>query len=182
MANPLRDRRTPKELAASKQVIDFSLKVADFDHLAAIVRADLETLDTAKLPSGWRETPVTGRLQFGFADAQDGLPQLVGEVSATITAVCQRCLAPLSLPLRVELKLLFADDAAAAGGDGFEVWELEDESLRPQDLVEEALIMALPMAAMHDEDACHGPEDTERGEDEMVRPFANLRSQMEQEN
>ena len=30
MGNPLLDRRSPKELAASEQVIDFSMKISDF--------------------------------------------------------------------------------------------------------------------------------------------------------
>ncbi|NIL92977.1 MAG: hypothetical protein GTO71_00705 [Woeseiaceae bacterium] len=182
MGNPLRDRRTPKELAASRQVIDFAIKITDLEQLTAIVEGDLETLDPDKLPSGWRETQATGQLRFGFADAQEALPQLEGEVSATIDVVCQRCLEPLSLPLAVELKLLFAADEAVDGGDDFEVWELDEESIRPLDVVEEALIMALPLAAMHDNEKCRSPDEAEAGESVTIRPFAALKSQMEKEN
>ena len=160
MGNPLRDRRSPKELAATREVIDFSEKISDFGQLSGIVAGDLETLGPDNRPAGWRDTPVTGTLSFDFADAQNGLPVLEGEVSTTIAAVCQRCLEPFELPLNVELKLLFGDDEAAAANPGFEVWELDEEKFRPLDLVEEALIMALPMAALHvDNEACHGPED-----------------------
>ncbi len=190
MSNPLRDRRTPSELAASGQIIEFQCKIRELARLAAIVRADLETLDSGTVPPGWADAAVRGRLAFGFADAQGGLrpqgkwPALQGEVTATIDAVCQRCLQPLQLPLAAELRLLFAADAAtAAGDDGFEVWELEEDTLRPLDLVEEALIMALPLAVRHVDDAvCREPDLPDEEPGEMIRPFADLRSQMEQDD
>ena len=183
MGNPLLDRRSPKELAANKQVIDFSIKIGDFRQLAAIVQGDLDTLDADKLPPDWREKQVTGRLRFGFADAQDALPRLEGDVAATIDAVCQRCLEPMGLPLAVELNLLFADGDDAVDDDRFEIWELEEERFRPIDLVEEALIMALPLAALHETgEACREVDKEESGDADMIRPFAALKSQMEQDN
>ena len=184
MGNLLRDRRTPLEFAASRQVIEFSEKIGEFGRLAAIVEGDLATLDPDRLPSGWREMEISGRLSFGFADAQNGLPKAEGEVGGTIDMVCQRCLEPLKLPLSVELKLLFSASASTAGDDdGFDVWELEEETLRPLDVVEEALIMAMPLAAMHDEeDGCHGPDAADAGAGEKIRPFAALKAQMENDN
>jgi uncharacterized metal-binding protein YceD (DUF177 family) len=184
MGNPLRDRRTPLELAAIGQVIDFKEKVSGFEELERIVKDDLETLDPDRLPSGWRESAISGRLSFGFADAQHGLPIVEGEVSGTIDAVCQRCLEPMKLALAVKLKLLFAGDESITPDDaGYEVWELEEETLRPLDVIEEALIMAMPLAAMHDDPhGCHGPGPQEGGAEEKVRPFAALKAQMERNN
>ena len=171
------------ELAASGQVIEFTEKLGGFERLARIVEGDLETLDPDKLPSDWREQRVSGRLSFGFADAQDGLPMLQGEVTATIDAVCQRCLDAMQLPLSVELKLLFAGTESTAEDGGFESWELEDDFLRPIDIVEEALIMAMPLAAMHvDSDTCAKPEAQQAEASETIRPFAALRAQMDKEN
>jgi uncharacterized protein len=183
MGNPLRDRRTPSELAASGQVIDFSEKLSQFARLAVIVKGDLDILDPAKLPPNWRDAVVAGQLSFGFADAQNGLPGLEGEVATTIDAVCQRCLEPFQLSLDVELRLLFGrEESAAADEDGYELWELEEEKLRPLDLVEEVLIMAMPLAAMHvDDETCHEPTETGQGPGEKLRPFAALKSQMERD-
>jgi DUF177 domain-containing protein len=184
MGNPLLDRRTPLELATSRQVIEFSGKISDFERLEEIIEGDLETLDPDKLPSGWRESEIRGQLSFGFADAQNGLPMVEGEVSGTIDTVCQRCLGPLKLPLSAELRLLFADGESKSADDGeFEVWELEEETLRPLELVEEALIMAMPLAAMHeDSDTCPGADVEDGGAGEKIRPFAALKVQMENDN
>jgi uncharacterized metal-binding protein YceD (DUF177 family) len=184
MGNPLRDRRTPSEWAASGQVIEFSEKIGEFNRLERIVKGDLDALDPDKLPPDWRDKVVAGQLSFGFADAHNGLPVLAGKVSATIDAVCQRCLEAFELPLEAELRLLFGEEGVSpTEGTGYEVWQLDEDDIRPLDLVEEALIMAMPLAAMHvDSESCGGPEEQEQDSGDRIRPFAGLRSQMEDEN
>jgi uncharacterized protein len=185
MGNPLRDRRTPQELAASGQVIEISEKISSFERLAGIVGGDLDTLDPDKLPSDWRNAAVVGRLSFGFADAQQGLAALEGTVAVTIDAVCQRCLEPMQVPMAADLRLLFAaGDSDVACAEGFEVWEMEEERLRPLDLVEEVLIMSMPISALHEDDeSCAEPDiEATTGERETTRPFADLRSQLDKGN
>jgi uncharacterized metal-binding protein YceD (DUF177 family) len=51
------------------------------------------------------------------------------------------------------------------------------------DLVEEALIMAMPYAAMHvDDDVCRGPGEKVSEPGDKTRPFAALKAQMEKEH
>jgi uncharacterized metal-binding protein YceD (DUF177 family) len=184
MRNPLRERRAPSEWAASGQVFEIADKISSFERLAEIVGKDLEMLDLERRPADWRDAPVTGRLAFGFADAQERVPALEGSVAVTVDAVCQRCLGPFRLPLVVEVKLLFTagpDDVTSA--DGYEVWELDEDRLRPLDLVDEVLVMAMPLAALHvDDAACRVSKPDDRAESSTTRPFASLRSQMEKEN
>jgi len=184
MGNLLRDRRTPAELAVSGQVIEIAEELGDLEQLAEIVGSDLETLDPDKLPLNWRESPVAGQLSFGFADAQDGLPMVEGQVGVTIHAVCQRCLGVVELPLEAEFKLLLDGDAAdAADEDHYEIWELDEDTLRLLDLVEEALIMAIPLAVVHvDDTVCKQPAAIAEVARETKQPFATLRSQMDQED
>ncbi|HSG98069.1 MAG TPA: DUF177 domain-containing protein [Woeseiaceae bacterium] len=185
MGNPLRDRRTAAEWAAGSQVIEFADKLSNFEQLSVIVEADLAALADDRLPAGWRDAVVAGRLEFGFADAQRTLPCVTCRVTTTVDAVCQRCLNMFELPLQAEVDLLLLGfDQDADGYDEFEVWELEDRFLRPQDIVEELLIMAMPLAAMHTESAAckvlSSGEDV--GAEEMTTPFAALREQMAQDN
>lgn len=184
MGNPLRVRRPVTELAAKGQVIEIAEKIGTFERLAGIVEADLATLDPVKIPRGWRESTVTGRLEFGFADAQMQVASLEGEVEVTLDAVCQRCLEPFRLALAVELRLLptTVGQGVTAGAD-FEVWELDEATICPADIVEEVLIMALPLSAMHeDAEACGGYEPAEEQVEQTTRPFAALKAQLEQDN
>ena len=177
MGNPLRDRRTAAEWAAVSQVIDIDEKINGFEQLAAIVEADLAALDADKIPADWRESTVSGRLSFGFADAQQLLP--VVKCLATVTVEA------FELPLEVEANLLLLElDQEVDGYDEFEVWELEERLLRPLDIVEELLILALPFSAMHTESAaCRALPANEPGSaEEMTTPFAALREQMAEDN
>jgi uncharacterized protein len=184
MGNPLRDRRTAAEWAAVAQVIDFNDKIGDFEQLSAIVEADLAALDAAKIPADWRESVVSGRIKFGFADAQRRLPVASCRVAVNVDVVCQRCLEAFELPLEVEAELLLLElDQEVDGYEEYEVWELEEPLLRPLDIVEELLIMALPFSAMHTESAaCRAlPAAEPDGIEDMTTPFAALREQMEED-
>jgi uncharacterized metal-binding protein YceD (DUF177 family) len=188
MGNPLRDRRTAAELASDGQVIEIADQISSFESLAGIVEADLAALGPDKMPSGWRESAVLGGLQFGFADEKKRIPMVSGGASADVVAVCQRCLEPFKLQLEIELKLLLLEmEQSADGYQDYEVWELDEQTVRPQDIVEELLIMAMPLSAMHDNTAdckallsADSLDDTsdDGGTEKLVKPFAALRSQM----
>jgi len=183
MGNPLRLRRTAAEWAAAGQVIDISQKLSGFEQLGAVVEEDLAALGEAAIPSGWRDSAINARLEFGFIDARNSVPMVQCEVSATVDAVCQRCLEAFRLPLEVEAKLLLLGlDETVEGYDEFEVWELTESTLRPLDIVEELLVMSMPFSAMHrDSAACKALEEPVADSEEMTTPFAALREQMTQE-
>ena len=91
-------------------------------------------------------------LALGYAD--DGSPLLEGAVEGEVELVCQRCLGPLRQPVRVALKLaLVPEGRSPAIPAGFEAWEVPGEQQRPprvRDLVEDEVMLALPVIARHD--------------------------------
>lgn len=184
MGNPLRERRTAAEWAVSGQVIEIAEEIGNFEQLSAIIDADLAALDAARMPVDWRTSAVEGRVEFGFADAQQLLPTAALGVATTVDAVCQRCLEPFRLPLEAEANLLLLElEQTADGYDEYEVWELEETQLRPLDIVEEMLVMAMPFSAMHvDPASCRvlAPV-TQVPDQETTTPFAALREQMAQD-
>ncbi len=186
MANPLLDRVLPEELAERGQVFEFEGKVEDFRRLIEIVEADLKSVAVQIRPREWRAAPVNIRLGFGWADARREIPTLEGEISTDIVAVCQRCLEPFNLALETTLKMLLlkSADATTRVPDEFEIWEVDGDEVRPLDIVEEALIMALPLSAMHQSRDLCGPLAVNVTDEnkETARPFADLRSQMNESN
>ncbi len=183
MANPLRDRRTAADWAAAGQVIEIAEKLNGFEQLALVVEADLAALDSTKLPGHWRDSLITGSLEFGFADARGKLPRVRCRVAATLAAVCQRCLEPFELAVATETDLLLpGHEEVAEGYEDHEVWELEESMLRPLDIVEELLIMALPFSAMHvDLVSCTALSAEPDNLEKKTTPFAALRAQMTQD-
>ncbi len=180
MGNPLRERRTVSEWASVGQVIEFAEEVGFFDDLSRIIENDLAVLDADKIPEDWRNSPVSGVIRFGYLDGESSLPIVVGQVFAEIDAVCQRCLEPFRLRVASEPRLVLPDgDRNVSGTDGYEVWELDDRMLRPMDIVEELLTLAMPFAAMHEDRAeCRAVSLDEEPAEEKTRPFASLREQM----
>lgn len=183
MANLLQQRRTAAEWAASYQVIEIEEKIVYFERLASIVQSDLAALAADKVPGDWRDAPVLGQFRWGFADARQKLPSVSCELAVSVHAVCQRCLQAFRLPLDVEARLLLLDfEQTVDGYDDYEVWELQERTVRPLDIVEELLIMALPLSAMHvDMTACKALPSVVSDRQEKTTPFAALRSQMKQD-
>ncbi len=178
MGNPLRDRRVPSELAANRQVVEISNKISEFGRLAGIVAKDLSALEADRLPPDWRDSLVTGRLAFGYGGARNSIPALKGNLAVTVDAVCQRCLEPFRLSLSTEFSVLLGDAGQSAGEhDGFEVWELADDTMRLIDIVDEALVM--PLSAMHaTTDERLEVEAAAADDVETVSPFASLKTQL----
>ncbi len=182
MGNPLRQRQTAAKFASSGQVIEISEEISSFDSLSEIVEADLAALDADKIPPAWRESIVRGELQFGFVAGGGNVPSMSGQVGVELDAVCQRCLEPFRQRIEIEPRLLLLKaDEAVAEFDDYEVWELEEDTLRPLDVVEELLIMAMPFSAMHDNMAdCKAFSAAIENVTEIRRPFAALGAQMKQ--
>ena len=188
MGNPLLDRASPRDLAERGQIIEKEEKLEIFPRLTEAVAADLEELTPERLPRRWRESPVVFRLAFGWADHRQRVPALTGRVAAELPAVCQRCLEPLTLSLAQEVKLLLTDSGSPVpAGDEFEAWELDEPVIRPADIVDEVLIMAMPLVVMHADRQDCGPLAERLAPDrpvagDTVRPFADLRARLRQKD
>ena len=180
MANPLLERAPPKAFAERGQIIEKQEKLELFPRLSEVVGDDLRRFDAE--PGEWRQSPVAIRLAFGWADTERELPVLEGHAAAEVPAVCQRCLEPFRLTLEAGLRLLFSGPGRSVDESlDYEVWELDEPLLRPLDVVDEALVMAMPLAAVHEREADCGPlaEQAKAEKDEaQVRPFADLRSKL----
>lgn len=182
MGSPLTEHALPEMLADRGQIFEIKEEILNFPRLAGIVEGELSHFPETALAAKWRQFPVRIKLRFGWADSRRERVTLTGDVASQLAAVCQRCLEPFEFGVQADLQLLLAkpgDQVPAASG--YEIWELDNDWLRPADIVEEALIMAMPLAARHEDGKICRPIDAEAPPDgnDKVRPFADLRSQMQ---
>ena len=179
MGKPLFDRKPATDFGAAALVIDFKEDLSSFERLAAAVEQDLSALDEEQMPKSWRNAPVSGHLEFGFSAQQPHVVTLSGTVEAAVDAVCQRCLQPFGVTLSTDLRyLLQPSGESVQDEDGFDTWEIDDPALCAADVVDEALVMALPLSARHERKDCTAVDTETVSTEEMTRPFANLREQM----
>ena len=73
------------------------------------------------------------------------------ELATTVELTCQRCLEPFELPIaeRTELMFVEPDEAGTSIPEEVEPVELDDGRLLPARLIEDELIVAIPLVPKH---------------------------------
>jgi uncharacterized protein len=101
--------------------------------------------------------------------------------SAEVTMICQRCLGPMAVPLRVERRFGFVEgeaQAAALDAESDDDVLALDRSLDLHALVEDEVLLALPLVPRHAD--CSPPgtsaDDAVAPEAAIEHPFAVLES------
>ena len=103
------------------------------------------------------------------------------EIDVEVKMVCQRCLELVTLPIHSECEYAVVKEGASSESmpKGYDVLEVGEDPLDLLALVEDELLLALPIVPAHDPDACQPPaglDEPESSEDEVTRsnPFSVL--------
>ncbi|MCZ7564322.1 MAG: YceD family protein [Burkholderiales bacterium] len=130
-------------------------------------------LDPARLPRlkelGCRSAELRYTLRGGTS--AQGRPMLLVEAAGALELVCQRCLEALRLPVDVctELELATSQQEVDAAEDDLDR-VLTSRSMPVAELVEDEVILALPMVPMH----ARCSAAARRGRAARPSPFAGL--------
>lgn len=169
------------------------LDVAQFAHDASVLEGSwaqdaLPRLMAERAPHDGQDPPVRWAVQGREVRRTGEAPQVWLDVQAdtVVQLTCQRCLAPVATPLGVDRSFLFVPggEAQAAELDADsedDVLPLE-RSLNLRDLVEDELIMALPIVPRHERcpESLRAPEAPQPleapGAPEPPHPFAALQA------
>ncbi len=125
------------------------------------------------------QTGVEGRgtvsVDLHFGRDAEGHRRLQGRIDAVLSLPCQRCLQGLSLVLALAPDLLLVaagerEDAVPEGADTYTV----DAPVPLSQVIEDELILALPMMPMHPEGACEPALTKDRAVETRPNPFAAL--------
>jgi uncharacterized protein len=129
------------------------------------------------LREGGEAGPV--RVGFEFVRTPWGAKSIRGHIDALLPMTCERCLGAMELPMRQDFELLIdareGDDEA-----GLEVIHSDEGWIDLFALVEEELMLALPIIRRHEDTACNGYlraaalEAEENGDSARDNPFAAL--------
>jgi uncharacterized protein len=113
---------------------------------------------------------VVVELNFGIDD--QGVRYLKGTASTQVTLECQRCLQPMDYPLEVGLSLGLVDSLAAGEGlpEPYEPLLSDRRLIELSIVIEDELLLALPMIALHPQGECSPRADDSRRSDEPSGP------------
>lgn len=119
-----------------------------------------------------------------------GRTKVAGRIHGQLQLECQRCLEPMPLTVDRQISLLVTPDDIDQETlpDGYEVFLAQDNRVSGLELVEEELILALPLAPSHNNEQDCGPllekirdsessaTETADEERDAVRPFEVLKA------
>lgn len=116
------------------------------------------------------------QVELEFGRDEQRIPMMRGHYQVDATLICQRCLEPVVIPLDSQCAVGFveSDEAARSLPGHYEPVILDDESLDLVSLIEDELLLALPVVPTHPIGTCQHPpgfeSDTAEPEDEAVKP------------
>jgi uncharacterized protein len=116
-------------------------------------------------------------IQFGFSQSEYDGPMVDGRLETSLTVECQRCLNAMQIPLELEFKLLLnaADDLVAESS--IDMVFSEDGWIDIFEVVEDELILGLPLVTTHDNKACNEfwrAQEQDPGSATKENPFSVL--------
>ncbi|MEE9396415.1 MAG: YceD family protein [Methylococcales bacterium] len=96
------------------------------------------------------ENNVAVKLSFR---KEDGINALFGSIETELLLECQRCLKSLVLPVShdFQLGMISSLDEVELLPDTFEPLLVDDKAIRVKELIEDELLLVLPMVARHDQ-------------------------------
>ncbi|MEX2469168.1 MAG: DUF177 domain-containing protein [Pseudohongiellaceae bacterium] len=124
---------------------------------------------------------------LAFTSNDSGQRLITGVVRATVDVICQRCLEPLTIALEDEIRLALVPGESEAAGlePDLDPWINEDYRLDLAPLVEEQLMLCMPIVSYHADGRCKealsyragpDPETTQdAGEGVEENPFSVLK-------
>jgi uncharacterized protein len=147
----------------------------EFARAAARLQGAWPVAEFLRLHDALRSTAGTLHYELRGVPEERGRPVLRLKVDGALQLTCQRCLGALEFPLRFEVALRLAAtqeemDAEPLEADGPESI-VAGKEMRVQALVEDEVLLAIPIAPRHE--SCAG---SEAGlESRKQTPFAGLR-------
>ncbi len=144
-------------LADGRAEVDFSIPLKEFPRVLPLLAA----------PDG------TARGKVSFA-REGRIPVAEVQVAAEATLLCQRCLSPLMWPIDSTGRAALVASPAEADRvpEELETVLAPEHRISIRDLVEEELLLALPLVPRHENDECAGARAGTS--EETHRPFGQL--------
>jgi uncharacterized protein len=156
MSDPLPDTIKPQSLIDNGGHIGGYCSLAKMDRLSALLSRN--------------DGVVEANLDFG-KDSQ-GIRFIKGRLQTELLLHCQRCLETVSYPVD-----LTAGEQVNDLPDSYDPLVIDAQSLSLTTVIEDELLLALPIVAKHQETECVSSVTSETGDsytDEKPNPFAEL--------
>jgi len=121
------------------------------------------------------------QVRLTFERDEQRIPVIRGSLNVEVRMICQRCLEPAALPVHGEYiyAVVREGDSDRSLPKGYDALEVGEEPLDVLTMVEDELLLSLPIVPLHDAKVCQQPagqDEPEPNENEVSRsnPFSVL--------
>ena len=139
--------------------------------------AKLDRLHDLLYPGNRAEPEHSIDVRFEFLRNEYDLPMVRGRLKTRLELECQRCLDPLEIPLELDFQLMVDASDDLVRSSSVDTLYSDDGYIDIYTVVEDELILAIPLVALHDDRACNEhwrhPEQSEAAVTD--NPFSVLR-------
>lgn len=113
---------------------------------------------------------IQAELKFGFAGH---IPFIEGHISAELQLKCQRCMQPMqhSVDNDFKLGLVLNEEQMNKLPDDFEPYLVEEDNNHLPDMLEDELLLALPLVAMHEFECSEYANAQDAQQNDEVEPL-----------
>ena len=80
---------------------------------------------------------------------------VAGRLQASLELECQRCLQPLEYPMVVDFRLMIDASDEMVEHSSEDTLYSDDGYIEIEEVIEDEMILALPLVAMHEDTACN---------------------------
>lgn len=147
----------------------------EFARNGSRLQGDWPLADFPRLRDALRSDSGALRYELQGVPETQGRPALRLRLEGALQLTCQRCLGALEHPLRIESSLLLRETQAEIDAEPVDAEAPEQivagREMPVHDLIEDELLLALPLAPRHERCAASGAGKDE----EKHSPFAGLR-------
>lgn len=94
-------------------------------------------------------------VSFEFVRSEFDIPMLVGHLQTSLDLECQRCLKPIQTPMELDFRLIIDANDEIVRQSSLDTLYSDDGYIDIVEVVEDELILAVPLVAMHEDTACN---------------------------
>ena len=159
-------------------VFDCSLSL--FDKLTYSITKDHKFAIKSLEINRWVNESVKVDLEIKSINLGSPMNVVSGRIEVKLFLTCQNCLNIFQNEIDIPVNIaLCADQNAYQGNKDYEPWEIEGCGVKIIDLIEELLLISIPLYVKHDDDkVCVILKKPQTSSDLTTFPFANLKNQL----
>lgn len=159
-----RQYQVTKEMSR-KGHFEGEIPLSDLSRVAEILHPDFDT----------KRNQVT--LKFEFTGNEFNSPLIVGQLETSLLLVCQRCLGSMEWPVAQNFRLMIDASDELVRKSSLDTLYSDDGYIDIVDVVEDELILGIPLVVMHEDELCNKHLQPSDQSDAVVteNPFAVLK-------